>query len=110
MITKNKDEFSKLLYDEERASILIEKTNNIIFEVLEDGSMIIFDEITQDTHLLNSVAGLIFKLCNGRRAGEIYSDFIGQISSDAEVSKEEIEADFYETIDQLANKNVIKMS
>lgn len=102
------EESLKFFCDGAEAELVVQKGDNIIFEMLEDGSMILFNETTQETHLLNATAGLIFKLCDGRVVSDIYVNFKGQID-DFKIIEEKIQNDFYRTIEELANKNILRI-
>lgn len=94
--------------DKDWFSIKIKKAENIIYEVIEDDSMILYNEVTQETHILNATAGLIFMLCDGRGLSDILNEFKEHLSDEVSISEEEIQFDVSLLIEELIDKKLIK--
>lgn len=84
------------------------KKQELLCEKVGDTGIILFDEDNNETHLLNQSAMLIWELIDGKTdIGEIYKTYSNFINFD-EISCDEVIKDFYEIINLLERKNIIR--
>jgi hypothetical protein len=99
------------LSDKEKEFITVSKAEYILFDTLENGSMILHNELNQETHFLNFTASLVFSLCDGGKVGEILSNFINKINLiGLNVTEKELTLDFYEILKDFKNKGIAEVS
>ena len=82
----------------------IQKSKTINFDAISANSFIIYDTVAEETHLLNETAGLVFKLCDGRCANTIFSDFAGVFDIS---NTRELRIDFDEIVEDMVQKNIL---
>lgn len=86
----------------------IKKASTIIADKLEDNSLILSDESTEDIHTLNATASLIFTLCDGCHIDEIFQNFKLNIDLNTlEISESQLNDDFNNIINSMIIKNIL---
>lgn len=90
---------------------MIKKNNDIIFEEIQEGGLLLYNNVTKETHILNETAALIFNYCDGTDLDSIFNSYIrvfDSVDSD-EVLQQKIKYDFMKTIEILKERNIVKM-
>lgn len=84
------------------------KNQELFCEKIDGVGVILFDEESKVTHLLNQSAMLIWELIDGKTdVYEIYTLY-SKLINFAEISQSEVENDFYQTISLLEEKDIIR--
>ena len=85
-------------------------SEHIVHDTQEDGSIVMYDEFSKETHLLNNIAGLVFKLCDGRSETDIYNDYRSQIDIDGvDITDEQLRFEYLDVINMLLQKGVCRL-
>lgn len=83
------------------------KNRDIIFDEIVEGGMLLYNNQTHETHILNETAALVFSCCNGDEIDSILAMYLKNFemnSYDFNMQNKIIQ-DFYEVI-EIMNLNI----
>lgn len=72
---------------------------------MEDGSIILYDRNTENTHVLNSTAATIYNLCDQFTVSEIAQKLVENVEDKPEIS--EVIDDVNQVIKMLLDENLV---
>ena len=79
-------------------------------KVLDAGNIMLYNQNTKETHLLNGVAALIYNASDNRTRDEAYRAYRGQVNLQVTgFAEAEMARDFNETVDELLQKGVLEL-
>lgn len=88
---------------------VLTKNDNIIFEEIDGGGMLLYDNQSREIHILNETAAVIFDSCNEKPIDLILESFLDnfEINEYDLATQKKISQDLYDTIAILKEKSIV---
>jgi len=86
----------------------LKQTEDLVIDEI-DNEFVVFDNTTEDTHILNDIGGFIFKNSNGSSIDDILSNLYQSLDEESQKNfiKEKIFSECCPFIQELVNKNLL---
>ena len=85
------------------------KNSDIIFDEIDEGGMLLYNNQTHETHILNETAALVFSCCNGDEIDSVLAKYLKSFeinSCDFDMQNKIIQ-EFYEVIEIMKSRHII---